>query len=612
MENNTPSDDAVDNYVELRINDLMPGGHLLSLRSFLRHIAANSRDQQTIKQMQLLEVYKDRILVDLNDKLTRDKLSIAIYDIQRLRDLGVDWPELSALLDNQKSNIIKLMLARIYDPDQYYTGKEITDTLNKIKTLTNWEDIDIILDELDDFPELVRESASYNADTAYKELSGQFSSNNIGFALHLAAYAAYASDYSKLSDKIISLVNDNETAIRDYLDKSMTYIRYGQTVNTIKNLKKLDVKWPWVDRWLDIHKDEIIKFLVLDINGGADNFRVYKIIKNAIDLGLDWDELEYMKDELTDERGNPIKESIDIKEAVAMSPKTERQVEQAIVNFEKYGVLETPAFMLDLRNALKSDINLANVIVANKQRILRVVSAKIADNSINYTLATIRAILILYNVGIKWPELVKLLNDNSTALTDAVLHLIVSNTTQSAQTAINLYYNLRRVGVDLSVAKPIGRIVKSAMIEYITNRIDAQGLTHEVFKLVELLAKAGIIYKLDEKAKTKLLDSLNKSVSNLGITRPTRHEVDTLVRLDPTLKTDITAIFNKHAVIILTNILENIDSRSNEDPLNAIAFLSRFGITWPELTTIADSVKGEYLDFNDLHYPGSLFNIRRN
>jgi hypothetical protein len=289
-ENEELTDEFI-NYVIHSIEDSLKYG---SFNSIMRDIGNLHRNRRwpDIKDivLDLLAQHKNKILHGLDIPVS----SILLMHINKLFDIGVDWPEFTQYLDNKKPKIIKWMLITLTQEGETYLTNAIPMLLNRG---VDWPELHVILKsatiEVEKYRDLDESDMSVVELDDYMRIEQNFNRNEIYYALLLIDKNDF--DVVKHPD-IGYLLDDQQDNIREFMLHRLDRKDVFEFIRIANILKSSRIGWTWPAELIEQKKHEVIKLLLgLRLSPYSEPELLLDLSWMLKKSGIDWPELSIIE-----------------------------------------------------------------------------------------------------------------------------------------------------------------------------------------------------------------------------------------------------------------------------------------------------------------------------
>lgn len=298
-ENEELSDEFV-NYVINSIEDSLKYG---TFNSVMRDIGnlQKSRRWLDVKDivLDLLAQHKNTVLRGLDIPVS----STLLAHINRLLDIGIDWPEFTQYLDNKKPKIIKWFLTALTQDGEVY----LTNTIpGLIKRGLNWPELHVILkgatSEVKKYKDLDESDMSLAELDDFMRIEQNFNRNEIYYALLLID----KNDFNVVKHPDIGhLLDDQQSNIREFMLHRLDRKDVFEFIRIADMLKSTRIGWTWPAELVEQKKRDVIKLLLsLRINPYSDPEVLLDLSWMLKKIGIAWPELDAIEKSVRSETKN--------------------------------------------------------------------------------------------------------------------------------------------------------------------------------------------------------------------------------------------------------------------------------------------------------------------
>jgi len=225
----------------------------LALRGLIHNLKSRPYEWYDDDIAALLEEYKADILKYITRKYHVGQISLPTNDIKKLMSVGIQWPELTDLVNRYKTAIIKNVLETLK-----LDYRNVADTVGTLTSMNlGWKELDAINRSLNALRNNVNEALKYD-NNEIEELK-----TNIIQDLHDGYYrdaldviATLWHDNSNLGD-VTAITRLLEKHKRGLITQLLTVIKYSSTYELskyfkdfIKGLQDFGIDWPEFDAML--------------------------------------------------------------------------------------------------------------------------------------------------------------------------------------------------------------------------------------------------------------------------------------------------------------------------------------------------------------------------
>lgn len=354
-------------------------------------------------QGQIIEPYAEEISAYLDEMLsTHLRNTSVIAQGLRLLSIGARWPELRAVLEKNKDEILWYILTRVKDSVEKntYEGRLVAKTvIQSLKDIgIDWPEFDMIMKSLD-APEKVAESEEDNSQLEFAKhaIPSLFKKNNPGAALNIinALYKADPDNVEWLKQNItpVLLKHYNKKKILQWVVKSVEAVTMPRIVSAHNLLKELGVELPDIKTIIDDHKEHVIKRLLQVVQNHKSIEPVIQDVQQLRQLGIAWPELDVIeRSSLADKK---------LSEDTDVEPRPSGIYRLAKQEFEK-GKTVSGLSMLNLFSKSEfSKPSAADNVDMFKNQIMKLLLTKFKDEDYY---AVEYYVKVLQKAGVNWPE----------------------------------------------------------------------------------------------------------------------------------------------------------------------------------------------------------------
>jgi hypothetical protein len=298
-ENEEFTDEFV-NYVVNSIEDSLKYGTFNSVMRDIGNLYRNRRwpDAKDIV-LDLLAQHKNTILHGLDMPVG----STLLAHINRLLDIGIDWPEFTQYLDDKKPKIIKWLLTALTQDGEVY----LTNTIpGLIKRGLDWPELHVILkgatSEVEKYKDLDESDMSLAELDDYMRIEQNFNRNEIYYALLLID----KNDFNVVKYPDIGhLLDDQQNNIREFMLHRLDRKDVFEFIRIADMLKSTRIGWTWPAELVEQKKREVVKLLLsLRINPYSDPEVLLDLSWMLKKIGIAWPELDAIEKSVRSETKN--------------------------------------------------------------------------------------------------------------------------------------------------------------------------------------------------------------------------------------------------------------------------------------------------------------------
>ena len=289
-ENEEFTDEFV-NYVIHSIEDSLKYG---SFNSIMRDIGNLHRNRRwpDIKDivLDLLAQHKNTILRGLDTPVN----SILLMHINKLFDIGVDWPEFAQYLNNKKPKIIKWMLKVLIEEGETYLTNVIPMLINRG---VDWPELHVILKsarvEVEKYIDLDESNMSGAELDDYISIEQNFNRNEIYYALMLMDN----NDFNVVDHPDLGyLLDDQQDNIREFMLHRLDRKDVFEFIRIADMLKSSRIGWTWPVELIEQKKHTVIKLLLgLRLSPYIETELLLDLLWMLKKSGIDWPELSIIE-----------------------------------------------------------------------------------------------------------------------------------------------------------------------------------------------------------------------------------------------------------------------------------------------------------------------------
>ncbi len=234
-----------DTLIARRLNDLMKR-EPLALRGLIHNLQSKPYEWYDDDIAALLEQHKAEILKYIQRKFHVGNVSLPTNDIKKLMSVGVNWPELTEIVNQYKTVIIKNILETLK-----LDYRSVTDPVNTLTAMNlGWKELDAINRSLTALRKDVTEAWPDDHNELIENLKADMLHD-----LHDRYYIAVidAIDYLKEHEDIgdISRITPELERHKDGLMRTMLHMikESGSyhSLSVLDGLARLGIKWPELD-----------------------------------------------------------------------------------------------------------------------------------------------------------------------------------------------------------------------------------------------------------------------------------------------------------------------------------------------------------------------------
>lgn len=332
----------------------------LALRGLIHNLKSRPYEWYDDDIAALLEEYKADILKYITRKYHVGQVSLPTNDIKKLLSVGIQWPELTDLVNRYKTAIIKNILETLK-----LDYRNVSDTVGTLTSMNlGWKELDTINRSLTALRDNINESSWYSDD--------------------------------EIEEIKANIVHDlNGGFHRDVLNVIAELNMHNADIGNVDNISPL----------LEKHKTELVKQLLTIIKHNS-SYWLRKYFKDYINglhnFGINWPEFKIM---LKSIRAGKV--SISEADYATNAEKYKRDIAAAVISNDIEAALETLAEFAWIHREYIGDItDLHRILEQHKIKIMKGLLAymrSLGDRDICYIMP--QALGGLENAGINWPEL---------------------------------------------------------------------------------------------------------------------------------------------------------------------------------------------------------------
>lgn len=300
LKENEEFTDEFINYVVNSIEDSLKYGTFNSVMRDIGNLYRNRRwpDAKDIV-LDLLAQHKNTILHGLDMPVG----STLLAHINRLLDIGIDWPEFAQYLDDKKPKIIKWLLTALTQDGEVY----LTNTIpGLIKRGLDWPELHVILkgatSEVEKYKDLDESDMSLAELDDYMRIEQNFNRNEIYYALLLID----KNDFNVVKHPDIGhLLDDQQNNIREFMLHRLDRKDVFEFIRIADMLKSTRIGWVWPAELVEQKKHDVIKLMLsLRINPYSDPEVLLDLSWMLKKLGIAWPELDAIEKSVRSETKN--------------------------------------------------------------------------------------------------------------------------------------------------------------------------------------------------------------------------------------------------------------------------------------------------------------------
>ena len=351
-------------------------------------------------------------------------------------------------------------------------------------------------------------------------------------------------------------------------------------------------------------KHSVIKTLLTDIQKTY-YFKAEQLVKFLRRHNVEWPELDAIERSLnaiplSNRTPQQQQAAQDIDEA---SNLTTRKVQNALVDgidqLKTQGLYKLPNLTPMLTRAGATPYEATELISSRKADILFLIKKAMKDSHSRQigqdTPNGARSIAYLKTHGFDWPQLSDIVAENQDNMLASLTRYINLGNYIHVKELLDTYVS---IGLPKQLAK---KTVKDLLMGILKQGLYASLLSVRTKSVIELLDQLGVKISLGTGiVKDRWLDGLRKAVEYHGLDQSARDMLFLLTKYgDPSVKTEIAAVFNENKDTIVREMLTMIkrDPKSLPRVVENIKTLRHYNIDWPELNAIERSANA----FNKSH-----------
>lgn len=233
-----------DKLIARRLDDLMKK-EPLALRGLIHNLQSKPYEWYDDDIAALLEQHKAEILKYIQRKFHVGNVSLPTNDIKKLMSVGINWPELTAIVNQYKTSIIKNILETLK-----LDYRSVTDPVNTLTAMNlGWKELDAINRSLTALRKDITE-ADWRDDYDVEEIK-----SNIILDLYDSDFLAVIDSIGELSHfKNLGDIARVAKQLEYHKDNLMrTILRMAKESGTyhslpvLNGLARLSIKWPELD-----------------------------------------------------------------------------------------------------------------------------------------------------------------------------------------------------------------------------------------------------------------------------------------------------------------------------------------------------------------------------
>lgn len=240
-----PSSKNADTLIARRLNDLM-NREPLALRGLIHNLQSGPYEWYDDDIAALLEQHKAEILKYIQRKFHVGNVSLPTNDIKKLMSVGINWPELTAIVNQYKTPIIKNILETL--KLDYRSATDPVTTLTAMNL--GWKELEIINRSLTALRKDVTEGWPEDYNDLIEEIKA-----NILHDLHDTYYVAvidsiiYLEDYENIGDisRITTELGRHKDGIMRTMLQMIKNSGLQHSLPFLDGLARFRIKWPELD-----------------------------------------------------------------------------------------------------------------------------------------------------------------------------------------------------------------------------------------------------------------------------------------------------------------------------------------------------------------------------
>lgn len=219
----------------------------LALRGLIHNLKSRPYEWYDDDIAALLEEYKADILKYITRKYHVGQVSLPTNDIKKLLSVGIQWPELTDLVNRYKTAIIKNVLETLK-----LDYRNVADTVGTLTSMNlGWKELDAINRSLNALRNNVNESSWYSDDEIEEiktnivhDLNGHYYMEVLDIIAQLKHDHADLGDVTNITPLLEKHKRGLITQLLTIMKHSSTYELHKYFIDFVNGLKLFGIDWP--------------------------------------------------------------------------------------------------------------------------------------------------------------------------------------------------------------------------------------------------------------------------------------------------------------------------------------------------------------------------------
>ena len=297
---------ASDNAMIEQLNDYVKNGELVKIVNFIGYIQYHTQRNRPNLYKTLINILNDHskeIQYEFDSDLRCNLYDTIIYSCMRLIEAGVDQTWILNWINSNKRNIISMILSDIKNLKMHHvkTGLAWLKILN-----IKWPELGTITKSLNADKTKLEETIDLS--DLYEMSDGEiiYQLNEYFNPLNLYNIMSYIRDVRKyiiqrrphLLKKLITILNNHSKEIQVALNNRISYGSIRIASSYCDRLLDFGVGPDWIIKWIENHKNDFIKLMLIDIKNGDIGSTIGTLTYLKQIPAIKWPELDIMQNSI--------------------------------------------------------------------------------------------------------------------------------------------------------------------------------------------------------------------------------------------------------------------------------------------------------------------------
>ncbi len=533
-----------------------------------------------------------------------------IHQVLLLVDIGLMWPELARVLENNKNAVMRTLLQYLkQDVKDNIVLMHIRGYIERFGKLgIRWPELRIvwnsIMKELKDHDLDENDNAGEEVPHWFAAIVDYIGDTDIAGAVNMCkTYNVNA----KNTPMIANYMESNRWYLLRYLERclGMSFQGFDEINKDIKGLRFIGVDWFELDTFYDDNKDKVMRLLLQQIKSEDEDagFYTWQEINALRQAKVDWPELEIVMRGAMSLMGEKrdVEESTVDESSNLLPRKVQNVLDKTLRHVMSGGSYYLYTLERELLAAGASSAMMIDIFNMHKGVILHAIQRDLSTGNVQ---SGLNGIAIVNGVLMeKWPELANLAADNIDRLKSYLADGIGrSGWGYGFGNAVYNYEMLVKAKLDPSMLKELKTHMRDRMLNVLKDLIKNYGFNKQVLDGFESLEKLGVRVDLGVgKMKDKLMADFAAHLAKDGLGNEGSRFVKLVIKFgNEAANQEMKKVIEDNKAHIIRNMLRLFTVNAAYSVYPILTMLQHLGFKWDELRIIDKSVKSGMLENTDV------------